>query len=412
MKPCYESVFKIFCDSIEYNPLAPWQSNHTLSSGTVFCVEHDSVKYLISCDHVFGANSMIIIKTPWGDIVANIAQYDAISDICLLTIDKKSKIYKQMKPLKLGVVSTGDIVYSQGFPLKYRGLSVTRGIVSRLTKMEYGSGFKGLVFQTDAPISAGSSGGPLFNMSSEVVGITFSADTSGNSVFFSIPFFIIHHFLSFVAKDAHITYNVLPNDWQTMTPEMVKLYGEGSVFLIEEQKVFSKIEGIEIDKNHQISYEEFLKYLGFSIKTDEKISFHYIIQFIQSDHVLLDDKKYKLTALSREKRDNYEFIQYGGYVFIPVNDYTRQAIFEAYGYRPENGLFISDIFETPTNKNYVKFRGSTVKSINGEPATIETFHKSITKKINILTLHYEPRCIYIDDKDARIDTKVISEFVK
>lgn len=411
MKPHYESIFKIFVDSVEYDILHPWHMQHHTFSGTAFCIELNNIKYLLTCNHVLSNNPIIILKSPWGDSKVEVVKRDPICDIALLSIPEKSKIYRKMKPLSIGSAVAGDVVYTQGFPLDYRGLAVSRGLLSRLTKMYYVNGWKGLVLQMDATISPGSSGGALLNAAAEVIGITFRSDDSGANTFFSIPFFIIRHFLKQVFNEGPVCYSFLPKKWQVMTEEMRTIYGNGCILLNDTETVFSSIENIEIHNSNEIRYEDMLHYLGFNVKSDEMIAFHYLIQFVESKRILLDKKHYDLETVSLKVYDP-SYIQYNGFIFIPVNEYTIGPIMQTYNTTPTTGIFITDIFETFVNREYIAFRGKCVTHINDKKVTIENFHSLLTKKINIFTLDNDSRKIFIDKKKAKANTDSIARYLK
>jgi len=89
-----------------------------------------------------------------------------------------------LKVLRVGSSSTaqvGDTVYSLSNPL---GLprTLSQGIISGIRQLD---GYQ--LLQITAPISPGSSGGPLFNTKGEVIGITAAALEGGQSLNFAIP---------------------------------------------------------------------------------------------------------------------------------------------------------------------------------------------------------------------------------
>jgi serine protease Do len=132
------------------------------------------------------------------------------------------------------LLQVGDQVFAAGNPFGI-GLSVTMGIVSGLNRDIQNSPYDDLI-QTDAPINHGNSGGPLFNMQGEVVGVnsTIISPTTGSvGLGFAIP--------SASAKfvvDQLRTYGWVRPGWigikvQTVTREMADAMGmarpEGSI---------------------------------------------------------------------------------------------------------------------------------------------------------------------------------------
>ena len=80
-------------------------------------------------------------------------------------------------------LQVGDEVVAIGNPLSLES-TVSNGIVSGIRTVEEKAG---RLLQITAPISPGSSGGPLFNMMGEVVGITTSHLDGGQNLNFAIP---------------------------------------------------------------------------------------------------------------------------------------------------------------------------------------------------------------------------------
>ncbi|MCK4850062.1 MAG: serine protease [Phycisphaerae bacterium] len=87
-------------------------------------------------------------------------------------------------PLTLGdsnQVEVGDEVYVVGNPMGLEG-TISRGIVSGIRKME-----KDKLFQITAPISPGSSGGPVLNAKGEVIGVAVATFKGGQNLNFAVP---------------------------------------------------------------------------------------------------------------------------------------------------------------------------------------------------------------------------------
>ncbi|MDO9574101.1 MAG: trypsin-like peptidase domain-containing protein, partial [Candidatus Contubernalis sp.] len=87
--------------------------------------------------------------------------------------------------VKLGdsdATAIGEPIYTISSPLGLEG-TITKGNIS--TKRNFGSGFTQL--QISAPISHGSSGGPIFNTKGEVVGIITESNTEGQALNFGTP---------------------------------------------------------------------------------------------------------------------------------------------------------------------------------------------------------------------------------
>ncbi len=123
--------------------------------------------------------------------VMQVAGIDPGRDLALLRITPT----KPLKSLRLGdsdQMSAGDQVVAIGNPLGVFDYSVSSGLVSQVRPVCGPTDEKcppgGLtLLQISAPISQGSSGGPLFNQFGEVVGVTTLIVAQGQSINFAVP---------------------------------------------------------------------------------------------------------------------------------------------------------------------------------------------------------------------------------
>jgi len=107
-------------------------------------------------------------------------EIDKRKDIALIKIKGFGLPY-----LKLGRsqdVEVGETVYSLSNPLGVFQNTLSQGIVSGIRS---GDGYK--YFQISAPISHGSSGGPIFNSKGEVIGIATATLEEGQNLNFAVP---------------------------------------------------------------------------------------------------------------------------------------------------------------------------------------------------------------------------------
>ena len=84
------------------------------------------------------------------------------------------------------MVKIGQRVYVAGNPEKLVG-TLSEGIISAVQPAGTSKWIKGKVIQITAPISAGSSGGPVLNERGEVIGVVLSSDLDGQNLNFAIP---------------------------------------------------------------------------------------------------------------------------------------------------------------------------------------------------------------------------------
>jgi len=168
------------------------QVTETASSGSGFIISADG--YVVTNHHVIeGATKLTVILHDSTEYVAKLVGYDAGNDVALLKIEATGLPFVKLGNSKDLIV--GDQVVAIGNPLGELTNSLTVGYVSALERGVNTGGAKINMIQTDVAINSGNSGGPLFNMKGEVVGIT-TAKFSGTSnsgatiegISFAIPF--------------------------------------------------------------------------------------------------------------------------------------------------------------------------------------------------------------------------------
>ena len=156
---------------------------YALGSGFII----DSSGIIVTNNHVISEAEDILVTIDGGeDYEAKVIGADPLSDLAVLKI----KSNKKFKPVKFGdsdKARIGDWVIAIGNPLGLSG-TVTAGIISARNRNIGMSRYEDFI-QTDASINQGNSGGPLFNMDGEVIGInTAILGRQGNiGIGFSIP---------------------------------------------------------------------------------------------------------------------------------------------------------------------------------------------------------------------------------
>ena len=165
----------------------PKRENMTgLGSGFIISSEG----YVVTNNHVIsGADQItVIFNNGIDEVPAELVGTDPKTDIAVLKIDPVKVDIKNVNWGDSGSSRVGDIVLAIGNPLGLGG-TVTSGIISSINR-DIGGGPYVDFIQTDAPINRGNSGGPLFNLDGEVIGInSMIISQTGGSVGlgFSIP---------------------------------------------------------------------------------------------------------------------------------------------------------------------------------------------------------------------------------
>ncbi len=171
----FEDFFRDFLDRNGPDGQRPRRSQ-ALGSG--FVISEDG--YIVTNNHVIqGADEITIEFFEGFELVAEVVGTDPNTDLALLKVDPD-------EPLEFVVWGdseesrVGDWVMAMGNPLG-QGFSVSAGIVSARGRALSGS-YDDFI-QTDAAINRGNSGGPLFNMNGEVIGVnTAILSPNGGSI--------------------------------------------------------------------------------------------------------------------------------------------------------------------------------------------------------------------------------------
>ena len=161
------------------------QERKTSALGSGFIIDEKGI--VVTNNHVIQDAEDIIVRVN-GDkeFKAKVIGSDPLSDIAVLQLETKEKFI----PVEFGdsdKARIGDWVIAIGNPFGLGG-TVTSGIISARNRSIGLSRYEDYI-QTDASINSGNSGGPLFDMNGDVIGInTAILGRSGNvGIGFSIP---------------------------------------------------------------------------------------------------------------------------------------------------------------------------------------------------------------------------------
>lgn len=161
------------------------------AAGSGFIISSDG--YILTNFHVIEDSNAITVSFYDGsNLDAELIGYDESNDIAVLKVDAKD-----LTPVILGDsgnLNVGDTVAAIGNPLGELTFSLTVGTVSALEReITTSAGATMNLMQTDCAINSGNSGGALFNLYGEVIGITNAkysssgTDASIDNIGFAIP---------------------------------------------------------------------------------------------------------------------------------------------------------------------------------------------------------------------------------
>ncbi len=187
-----------------------WYGGGSVESGAGSGVIISEDGYILTCQHVIDGASNVIVTIDDVDYVAEVIGEDAESDIAVIKINATG-----LTPAVLGdsdTLAVGEEVVAVGNPLGELGGTVTNGIVSALNRNIYVGDYEMTLIQTNASVSPGNSGGGLFNMAGELIGIVNakSSDSDAEGLGFAIP----------VNTAYTIAQSLIENGYVTGRPEL------------------------------------------------------------------------------------------------------------------------------------------------------------------------------------------------
>ncbi|HET6906224.1 MAG TPA: DegQ family serine endoprotease [Rhodanobacteraceae bacterium] len=201
-------------------PQGPDNGAESLGSG--FIISADG--YILTNNHVVAnADTVTVRLSDRRELTAKVVGTDPQYDIALLKVNAKD----------LPVVTIGDShtlkpgqwVVAIGSPFGFDH-SVTQGVVSAIGRT-FGAADQQYVpfIQTDVPINRGNSGGPLFNLDGQVVGINsqiFSSTGGYQGISFSIPIDIAMNAVQQLKTKGYVTRGMIGVQIQDVTAEIAK----------------------------------------------------------------------------------------------------------------------------------------------------------------------------------------------
>ena len=180
----FDEFFKEYFDNERRN--SPSQRPMT-GLGSGFIIERTGI--IVTNNHVIeGADEITVIMSDQSEFTAELLGRDPKADLAVLKIDPGSTALKSVNWGDSEAMRVGDWSIAIGNPLGLGG-TVTAGIISAISR-DIGSGPYVKFLQTDASINRGNSGGPLFNIDGEVIGINSAiiSQTGGSiGLGFAIP---------------------------------------------------------------------------------------------------------------------------------------------------------------------------------------------------------------------------------
>ena len=399
-----DAVVKIIVVSRVIDKKTPWNSNILRSSGSGFIIDENRI---LTNAHVVSNATFIEVKKQSGShrYQAEVEEISHDADLAILKLTKINNKFFDTPILEFSELpKLQKEVETYGYPMGGSGLSITKGVVSRIERKSYVH--KGKYFisvQIDAAINPGNSGGPVIS-DGKVVGIVMQSQVSSQSIGYMIPVPVIKHFLTDIKDGKYDGYPSLGIDAEnTQSPAIRELYGldaDHSGVLVSFVYPNSPAKG-KLKKNdvitaidgHNITNEG-----KSSFRKKEMISFrHYIDMHQLGDTLKLDilrDGKASIVEVTLSKTGGEfkllgdkqfekppSYFIYGGFVFMPLTSDYINASNSLFGSGLDENLtvlsqfwpteerkqavIISKVLPDNSNKGFHNISDFLIKTING-----------------------------------------------
>ncbi len=195
--------------------------------GSGFIISADG--YILTNAHVVSNASKITVKlTDRREFEGKVIGVDERTDVAVIKIVAKGNL----PVVRIGDSSKlrpGQWVLAIGSPFGFEN-SVTAGVVSATARSNVGEGGNGYVpfIQSDVAVNPGNSGGPLFNLDGEVVGINsqiYSRSGGYEGISFAIPIGVANNVAEQLVKNGHVSRGRIGVTIQEVTAATAENFG-------------------------------------------------------------------------------------------------------------------------------------------------------------------------------------------
>jgi serine protease Do len=191
--------------------------------GSGFIVSADGI-VLTNAHVVDGADEVTVKLTDRREFTAKVLGTDKTTDIAVLKLDARELPYVRIGDPKATKVGEWVVAIGQPFGLEN---TVTSGIVSAKARSLPGDSYVPFI-QTDAAVNPGNSGGPLFNLKGEVIGVNsqiFSRSGGFQGLAFAVPIDVAMHVKDEIQQTGKVTHGRLGVAIQEVNQALAQNFG-------------------------------------------------------------------------------------------------------------------------------------------------------------------------------------------
>ena len=345
--PQFRDFFKNFPPGFPFGgpqqqPNRPQNEEQPQALGSGFVI--DPSGYIVTNHHVIAQANEIKVKfQDEKELKAKLIGQDKLTDLALLKVESKEPL-PYVKFADSDKSRVGHSVIAIGNPFGLGG-TVTSGIISAFNR-DINSGPYDSFIQTDASINKGNSGGPLFNLDGEVVGINsaiFSPSGGSVGIGFSIPANLAKPIIEQLRKFGKTQRGWLGVRIQEITPDIAKSLGlkdeegvlismvnpgepaeksglkAGDVIIEFNGQKIKDVRSLQrtvaesaVESKAKVKVWRNRKFKNFTVKLGELEKFNEVAQSeeqkdeeVTSDELELDDIGLRLMGLNKQLRTKY-----------------------------------------------------------------------------------------------------------
>lgn len=272
------------------------------SLGSGFIISPDG--YVVTNNHVIAAGtkgatveSIKVTLTDRKEYTAKLIGRDPASDLALLKVEAKGLPFVKFGDSTRARV--GDWVVAIGNPFGL-GSTVTAGIVSALHRVTGQGGAYDRFIQTDASINQGNSGGPMFDLGGNVIGINSQilSPTGGNvGIGFAIPAEEAKPIIETLMKGTAVKRGYLGVGIQPITEDMAAAFG----LPVNQGEILARIEPGEAAEKAGLKQGDVVVRVGGKDVTPDQTLSYLVANTAPGTRVpieiIRDGKRQTLTAL-------------------------------------------------------------------------------------------------------------------
>jgi len=204
-------------------PEQPQERGPMRGVGSGFIVSADGV-ILTNAHVVDGADEVTVKLTDKREFTAKVLGVDKTTDIAVLRIAARDLPYVRIGDPK--TTKVGEWVVAIGQPFGFEN-TVTAGIVSAKSRSLPGDSYVPFI-QTDAAVNPGNSGGPLFNLKGEVIGVNsqiFSRSGGFQGLAFAVPIDVAMQVKDQIQHDGKVSHGRLGVAIQEVNQALAQNFG-------------------------------------------------------------------------------------------------------------------------------------------------------------------------------------------